>query len=62
MRKRSCGPGFSVVLVAAVGSCLIVPLILPLVVGIAWLVYTIIGGVKTSNGETYEFPFTIKML
>lgn len=50
------------IVVAAVGSCLIVPIILPLVVGIAWLVYTIIGGVKTSNGESYEFPLTIKML
>lgn len=50
------------IVVAAVGSCLIVPIILPLAVGIAWLVFTIIGGVKTSNGEAYEFPFTIKML
>ncbi len=45
-----------------VGSCLIVPLILPLVVGIPWLIFTIIGGVKASNDEPYEFPFTLKML
>lgn len=50
------------IIVAAVGSCLIIPIILPLVVGIAWLVFTIIGGVKASNGEAYEFPLTIKML
>ncbi len=29
---------------------------------IAWLVFTIIGAVKASNGETYKFPLTIKML
>ena len=30
------------------------------IIAIAWLVLTIIGAVKESNGETYEFPFTIK--
>lgn len=35
---------------------------LPIVVVIWWLVYTIIGAVKTSNGEAFEFPLTIKML
>ena len=29
---------------------------------IAWLVFVIIGAVKASNGETYQFPLTIKML
>jgi hypothetical protein len=29
---------------------------------VAWLVFTIIGAVKASNGETYKFPLTIKML
>jgi uncharacterized protein len=50
------------VVLAMVGSCLIIPIILPIVVGIFWLVVTIIGGVKTSNGESYAFPLTIKML
>jgi len=30
------------------------------VIAIAWLIFTIIGAVKESNGETYEFPFVIK--
>ena len=30
------------------------------VVGVAWLILTIIGAVKESNGETYEYPFVIK--
>jgi hypothetical protein len=50
------------VVLAMVGSCLIIPIALPFVVGIFWLVVTIIGGVKTSNGETYTFPLSIKML
>lgn len=29
---------------------------------IVWLVFTIIGAVKASNGENYKFPLTIKML
>jgi uncharacterized Tic20 family protein len=34
-------------------------LLVPAVV-IFWLVYTIIGAVKTSNGEPFEYPLTIK--
>ena len=30
------------------------------VVGVAWLILTIVGAVKESNGETYEYPFVIK--
>ena len=29
---------------------------------IAWVVFVILGAVKASNGETYQFPLTIKML
>lgn len=32
------------------------------IVAIIWLIFTIIGAVKVSNGENYEFPFTIRML
>ena len=50
------------VVIAAVGSCLVVPIILPVAVGIAWLVFVILGTLKASNGEPYTFPLTIKML
>jgi uncharacterized Tic20 family protein len=30
------------------------------VVAVAWLIFTILGAVKESNGETYEYPFVIK--
>ncbi|WKN47240.1 DUF4870 domain-containing protein [Nocardioides sp. Arc9.136] len=36
-------------------------LLLP-IVGIAWLVLTIIGSVKASNGELYRYPLTIRMV
>jgi uncharacterized protein len=30
------------------------------VIAVAWLIFTVIGAVKESNGETYEYPFVIK--
>jgi len=36
-------------------------LLLP-VVGIAALVFTIIGGIKANNGETYRYPMTIRLI
>jgi uncharacterized protein len=30
------------------------------IIAVAWLLFTIIGAIKESNGETYEFPFVIK--
>ncbi len=50
------------VAVAVIGSCIVVPIILPFAVGIAWLVFVILGTLKASNGEPYKFPLTIKML
>jgi len=39
-------------------------LLIPLIgiAAIAWLVITIIGAIKESNGEPYKFPFTIALL
>ena len=53
---------FASVILAAAGSCLVVPIILPFGVVIAWLVFVIMGSIKASNGEPYTFPLTIKML
>lgn len=30
--------------------------------GIAWLVFTIIGAIKANNGEDYKYPLTIRMV
>lgn len=36
-------------------------LLLPLL-GIYWLVFTIMGGIKANNGETYRYPATIRLI
>jgi uncharacterized Tic20 family protein len=33
-----------------------------IVIGIVWLACIIIAAVKTSNGENYRYPFTIRFL
>ncbi len=43
-------------------SCLVIPMILPVALGVAWFVFLIVGTIKASHGETYQFPLTIKML
>jgi uncharacterized Tic20 family protein len=47
----------SFVLVFAAIGLLLLPL-----VGVAWLVFTIIGAVKASAGEDYRYPFAIRMV
>ncbi len=39
-------------------------LVLPLALAFAawWLVFTIIGSVRASNGEQYRYPLTIRMV
>lgn len=55
----------SVLIYAIVGFILVFVfigfLILP-VIGIAWLVLTIVAAVKASNGETYRYPLTIRFV
>lgn len=33
-----------------------------ILLGIAWLVFAIIGAVKASNGETYRYPLTLRLI
>jgi hypothetical protein len=54
--------GVAAAIIGVIGSCLIVPIFLPIAVLIAWLVFLILGAVKASNGERYVFPLAIKML
>lgn len=49
-------------IVSAVLILLLVGLILLPIVGIFWLVFTIIGSVKASSGEDYRYPLTIRMV
>jgi uncharacterized Tic20 family protein len=49
-------------IVSAVLILLLVGLILLPIVGIFWLVFTIMGSVKASSGEDYRYPLTIRMV
>ncbi len=44
-------------LVFVVVGCVLLPAIF-----ICWVVFIIIAAVKTSNGEDYQYPFTIRLL
>jgi len=52
----------------AVGTVLLIFLIgilfylLAAAIWVAWVVLMIVGAVKTSNGEEYKYPFTIRLL
>ncbi len=41
---------------------LLVGFVLLPIVGICWLVFTILGSVKSVNGEVYRYPLTIRMV
>ena len=43
-------------------ACLFFPVPLFAAVGLVWLIFTIIGGIKASNNEPYEYPLTMKFL
>ena len=52
------------VLASAVASSLFFlffPFALPLIVFVAWLIFTVLGAVKISNGEEYRFPLVIRI-
>jgi len=49
-------------LIGVFGSCLIVPMALPVITTIAWIIYMILGAVKASDGIHYNYPLTIKFL
>ena len=55
-------------LAIAVGTVLLIFLIgilfyfLAAAIWVAWVILMIIGAVKTSNGEEYKYPFTIRLL
>ena len=48
--------------VSAVLMLVLVGFLLLPIVGIAWLVFTIMGSVKSANGELYRYPLTIRMV
>lgn len=63
--KEALNFNISFFLYAVVSALLIVVgvglLLLP-AVGVAWLVLVIIAGVKSSSGEYYTYPFTLRLV
>ncbi|MBK8284996.1 MAG: DUF4870 domain-containing protein [Ahniella sp.] len=49
-------------LICIVLMFVVIGLLLAPLVGIAILVFTIIGGVKANNGETYRYPFALRLI
>ena len=47
-------------IVAALGSCLLLPLALPVATFVVWIAFVINGAIKASNGKACQFPLTIR--
>ena len=47
-------------IVAALGSCLLLPLTLPVATFVVWIAFVINGAIKASNGNGCQFPLTIR--
>jgi uncharacterized Tic20 family protein len=54
---------FTIYTIAAILSLFIViGIVLLPIVFVVWLIFVIIASIKTSNGETYRYPLTIRFL
>ncbi|MBW3562793.1 MAG: DUF4870 domain-containing protein, partial [Actinobacteria bacterium] len=51
-----------VFVVATIGFGVLVVVPIGLVIGITWLILTILAAVKASNGERYRYPLTIRFV
>ena len=60
--RRSLFRRPEVVLLLALNVLVLVGILLLLVVGVLWVVFTLIGTVKSANGEEYRYPLTIRMV
>ncbi len=49
-------------MIALLGSCLIVPIALPILLVLFWVIFLIKGAICASSGENYRFPLTIRFL
>jgi uncharacterized Tic20 family protein len=49
-------------IVSAILIIVLVGFLLLLVIAVLWLVFTIMGAIKASNGEDYRYPLTIRMV
>jgi len=54
--------GLFVLTIVTLGIGLILTVPLMIIVGIAWLVLTIIAGMKANEGVAYRYPFTLRLI
>ena len=52
--------GLVTVVTFGIGALLTVPL--GLLLGVAWLVLTILAGIKANEGTAYRYPFTLRLV
>jgi uncharacterized Tic20 family protein len=52
----------ALITIVTLGIGLVVVIPVALAFGIWWLVFTIIGSIKSGNGELYRYPLTIRMV
>lgn len=58
------GAGLALVLLTVVtfGIGLVIAIPVGLVLGVAWLVLTIVAGIKANEGVVYRYPFTLRLI
>ncbi len=49
-------------IIAGILVLVLIGMVLLPIIGIAWLVLTIIGGINASKGENYRYPFTLRLV
>jgi uncharacterized protein len=49
-------------IIAAVLMIVLIGFVLLPIIGIAWLVLTILAGINASKGENYRYPFTLRLV
>ena len=63
--KEALNFNITVAIAAVIASLLIFVaiglLLLPLV-GLVWLIFTIMGALKANNGEAYRYPFALRLI
>ncbi|WP_338866703.1 DUF4870 domain-containing protein [Myxococcus stipitatus] len=53
---------FIAAIIAVATSCLGIGVLLGLAVGVLALVFPILGGLKANEGQTYKYPFAIRLV
>jgi uncharacterized Tic20 family protein len=49
-------------IIAAILTLILIGIFLAIILGILWLVFIIVAAVKTTDGEMYRYPFTIRFV